>query len=632
MSSVRPRPSRPRLLLGLVVVTVAALAASAAPASAAFTTGKCLGSSISADGASFQVKAHQVWLDSFVNNYCPPVTAPNVAYGGNGSGAGRDAMTARDRNGFRFGASDEPLTTSQKNTIQNGTAATGDEGTIHQIPVAVGAIAQIVNFPDTCNLSWLPTQMQTAPTATDNTNRLKLSKAQLERMWQGGSDAKTWGQILTFPNAPSGTDTTACANTLITRVARWDSSGSSFTQKDFFSKVDPPTWPPALADPQTMNWPNASNGTSASGGPGQCPTASRADRQPPYNNVDGTGATGKLITPCSQGGGAVASTVRDTDGAIGYADIATARSRNFDVTPSTTVPDNDKFWVPVPRGTEDANSFANAQDPTVADGYKTTGARGANCLSTTFDGVPSSTLGDWSNASGTNNGNGYPVCTLTYLLAWQDYAKPYSACTGCTASEEEPKARTAFDYINNIVNDGQTLLGGADYAAVPTSPQDIRGIARAGAADITYGAASSGGGGSNTGGGGSSTGGGGGNAGGGTGTTPVVAAPSNRFSIPRTVVSRRGTVTFSLRVPGAGLIEISGVANVARRVTAGRVRKSVSRAGTVKVTFKVTGRALRQLKRRGRLATTVRIRFTPRGGTARTTTKRVTLRYRKARR
>lgn len=53
----------------------------------------------------------------------------------------------------------------------------------------------------------------------------------------------------------------------------------------------------------------------------------------------------------------------------------------------------------------------------------------------------------------------------------------------------------------------------------------------------------------------------------------------------------------------------------------------MSKAGTVKITLTPGSKAMKALKKKGTLKVTVTITFTPTGGTARSSSKTVTLKY-----
>ena len=105
-----------------------------------------------------------------------------------------------------------------------------------------------------------------------------------------------------------------------------------------------------------------------------------------------------------------------------------------------------------------------------------------------------------------------------------------------------------------------------------------------------------------------------------TTTTAGHARPSNRFSIHRVRITRRGTATFTLTAPGAGTFVLSATGRTRT------IRATVKRAGTTTVTVKPTANAMRSLRRAHRLRARITVAFTPAGGTRATQNRTVTLR------
>ena len=113
-----------------------------------------------------------------------------------------------------------------------------------------------------------------------------------------------------------------------------------------------------------------------------------------------------------------------------------------------------------------------------------------------------------------------------------------------------------------------------------------------------------------------------GGGGGGGGTAP----PSNVFSVPRTALTKKGTAILTVRLPGAGTVALNATAKVGRkRIKVGGLKLTVTKAGTYKLTLKPGSAARRVLNKKGRLRTSTKLTFTPRGGAARSSTKTVTL-------
>jgi ABC-type phosphate transport system substrate-binding protein len=460
-----------RLLLALAGV-ITALAVMAPPGEANFTTGKCQGTAISGRGASFQNTAQTNWIAEFQNNYCSDVGVfPSITYTGSGSGSGLNVMGRRSgacpcppgnadgsqsRNQpERYAATDDPPTPTNVSDMNKGTDAVGDEGTLHVIPSAVGGVVIAVNWPDNCDRSLLPASAQTDPAAANAApfdDRVRFSRSQFESIMAGDPGFTNWKDV--FPTLATDPD----CNKAITRVVRFDDSGTTFAMKDYLDKLNTSRgWQTTYITPDTRTWPNAS-------------VAPRADCGG-ANGPQGT-AGAPLTSSCSNGNGALLDKLKLTDGSVGYGDIATARGRGLDINPSGPR-DDDVFW------SQGQNPSNNWTEPTAdPNGFLTTGLHGANCVNATYSGIPSSTLGDWTPTSASDSNTGaYVICTLTYELAWDDYKPPYSL-QGCGAACEEQKARSVKDYLSSIVSDGgQETLFPNDYAPLP---DNLLTIARTG--------------------------------------------------------------------------------------------------------------------------------------------------------
>ncbi len=629
----------PVALIGALAVAAAVLVAlTLAPrANAAFSTPQCRGTDIVGRGASFARDAHGAFKLNFETFFCPG--GPAADYEPLGSGAGREVVGARrganvtgdnSRNQIpRFGMSDEAPSTTEVNDINRGTNAAGDEDRIHVIPAAVGAVAPLVNFPDNCDVTLLPEAERTAEqnqtaspltAASDDVVRVRFTKAKFESAWAKDPGAGNWVQL--FPSLAADAD----CNKAITRVVRFDESGTTFAFKDYLDTIN-----------RGRGWLTTfgSGGDSALGGTRRWPGAvfaARADcagKSGPGSEPD---ATDQLTSGCSNGNGPLVSKLIETDGSIGYSDISTARTANPSLAITPEANDNDTYWTQIPNGngcadlrsctTPEGNTFT---EPTASsNGFRTDGPKGSFCQSTAFRNVPESTLGDWAPVSGVNSAQGYGICTLTYGLLFDDYAKAYSASS---AAQEEPKARTVKDYWTDIVGAGQNVLFSNDYAPLPTA-NGILDKARAGVNAIGWDKSATGGGGSTPPPSGGST---PPPTGGGSTPPPPVATPSNRFSITRTTInSRRGRATISVRVPGRGTIQAVATARSnGRRFRVGGVRIGVTRAGTYRLTIKPGRTAKRILNRARRLRTTVRLSYKPTGGTTRSVNRIVTLKLRR---
>jgi hypothetical protein len=115
-------------------------------------------------------------------------------------------------------------------------------------------------------------------------------------------------------------------------------------------------------------------------------------------------------------------------------------------------------------------------------------------------------------------------------------------------------------------------------------------------------------------------------------TPPPPAAVSDAFSALAPAIDRRtGAATLRFRLPGPGTLNGLATAKVRRgkRTTTlevGRFARNATAAGVLKLKLKPSVAALRELRRAGWLAVTVRVTFTPEGGSAKTKALHLTLR------
>ena len=639
---------------GVALATAGAACALLAPASAdaSFTLGACQGDAINGTGASFQNLAQGIWRGSSVwrsSGGCGS-NAPAIGYTSASSGVGRTALGfgttpsgTRDSN-FRFAGADSAASTSQRQAIEAGlTSTTADDAKLHVIPVAVGAVTVVVNFPDNC---WIPSGGADYYTTDSNdsaqhTARFSLDKTRFVKVF-AEDGITTWGDLLP---AITGTDAAACKAKQIIRVVRGgaSTSGTSAGFQKWLNLIRPAGYPITFG---------------ATGG-----TPANDDRFWPgadANNSNlNTGETpGKFLR--GDGNANVAAKINDNDGSIGYVELADARAAQFGVAPATGAsvtqsmqgPNNDTFWIPTPNG-----SGTQTEPTSNTQSYKN-GTAGANCDSTQFSVRPSlaaaptgdlpaprdghRSLGDdWSLVDGLNSNSGYGICLPTFDLAFDDYAVAYG--TG-----DEAKARTVKDYLTTVVGStGQAVLPGADYSALPAnllavakdavdtmdwnksgaavqnpSTQSPTQAAPAATTPSSQGTTPQ-------------------------GTPPVVTTPSNAFSFGSSKSSgTTGVVSLALTLPGPGKLTVSGKSTVpakftkvvttaakkkkkAKKITYGKTTVSVSAAGKVTVNVKPSSAAKKALKKGAKLKVSFQVTYTPTGGTAKTATKTVTVKGKK---
>jgi ABC-type phosphate transport system substrate-binding protein len=701
MSWSNPAPRRlgTRAVLALVAAAVA-LAFASSSAHAAFTLKSCQGTSTAGRGASFPQLLHNsgFWGAGFNSSAgcgatagAPSAPTYNIATpqvsgaksSGSGSGLGScGAGQAGYPVGYRdpvvrFCATDDPATPTQLANMNAGNpATTADDGQIHQLPWAGGALIVIVHVPEGCTFP-APGASNSAPAvagqtpmtgntadlaagaastgdkAADQTTRPLISDLALESAFAGDPSYRYWGQLIpgltgTATNAASGDNRAAgkdCAGTSaatdgipIFRIVRSDSSGTTFNFKSYLSLVK--------NGPQQSFWMgNTSLFGSAQSGNALWPgwTGTNVATDNPANAASAStficnNTTDYVCGGYKSGNDGIARSVEATNGSIGYTDIANARQvtlagvskpqQDFELTKTASPAVRDyTFWLPLQNNPDQGGgSFVEpTTDPTnhLNSGSGAVGSAGSNCKNLpALRNVPTAasspngdpTLGDWSNAIATG-GAGYPICVLTYGLIWDDNASVYG-----NSSVEEGYARTVKDYVNFVASPfGQSLVG-TDFSSTPTSLQSIlqNGV---NAIDWNKSAGGGGGGGGGNNGGGNN-GGGGGGGGGGTTTTPAPgpapapAAPSNAFTLAGAKAVGRNIV-LSVKLPGAGKVAVvSGFTYKKKKVSFATVSQSVT-GGTGSITLKPSSKALAALKAlssKSTVTVNLEVTFTPTGG------------------
>ncbi|MBJ7330548.1 MAG: substrate-binding domain-containing protein [Solirubrobacteraceae bacterium] len=471
--------SRTKLASALAVSVVTLIGVGSETAAAA----DCSGSSrILGRGASFANLAHNDLTNGWIVNAGCQVGSKDatfaggddlVFYEGLGSGAGLTAFGGgnatpgvRDQTVAFVGTDDAPSPAQLANMNEGSNPSSvnpdGDDGKLHQIPVAQGATAFIVNAPTTCKAG-ASGNAQGRPKlpvgVAGDTNQI------VEKVFSG--EATTWG-ALGLVNKVGG----APCSVAIKRVVRQDNSGTTFQFKKFLESTDQgatTAW--SSIDEVSENntiWPDPSAPNPVA------PGAAKDSDGTCDGIVSGTPLTGNWVcTATASGNGNLSTLVANTPGAVGYSDLATARSRGFDLNGSAST--DATWWFPLYSPSSTSIVF----DPTSqSNGYKTgitTAQKGARCANAKYGinggtALPANLTVDWSTTVQQQTGSVYPACVVTFMAAWEDYEDVYP-----TVNCADLKARQAdvADYIQYILgiapigtgaNEGQTLLPTADYS------------------------------------------------------------------------------------------------------------------------------------------------------------------------
>lgn len=421
------RRARVALLAGGVLAALG-LGANAGTAAA---EPACTGASITGQGASLQKVAQQtVWAPTFGAEICNKGTLPKVTYNSTGSGAGlvewnHNGEKGEINTGLSWISTDDAPTAAQIANIES--VAGGAKLAV--IPITQTAIVPVANPPVGCEVE-----------ALTNTDLGAIMEGRL----------KTWDKIETA----EGT-----CESPITRVVRKDSSGTTYQFKNYLQRVykkglfcttgsteGKASWAEleeiGLGGKPNIDWPET------------CPEKTLST----------------LTRGESNGNGSLVKKINATSGSIGYSGLADAVNNKEGSTLILALQNNGQK-----KGGE-----ANFGEPIAA-------GEAANCSGVTYK-VPKLASGlsiDWSEVFGARpavGGEGYPLCTLTYALAFNDYS---------AAGFTEGQAITTRDYLYEYVvaAAGQEDINSNYYSSLPTSAEklyDILGAARKAAKTIAF--------------------------------------------------------------------------------------------------------------------------------------------------
>lgn len=453
---IRRRQALPALILALL-----SMALIANPAHAKKSQPCKNMTTLTGAGSQFQKGAHDRWrsvLRSKCNSNDPRVHfiwPADSVYAMSKFGLGAQWNPLHKRSDLvRFIGVDEAPTQAQKAEMEQGEITPGgsdktnaDDGLLRTIPVATGAIVFIVDYPHNCTI---PAAVSTD--ANPRYNRFTRPNAELEKAWAGDEAVDTWGELIPGIAGRAGRSDSSCAAQKVRRVVRKDESSMTKQFKHWLDTINPARgW---NASPQQF-WPS--------------------------NDADSP-----VIVPSKSGAKFQALAAQGTDGAIGYVDLATARANTF----RKTKKHDESFWIPLQNGTG-----TYVEPPTKDPESMRTNYHGANCGSTVqktrWQNVPTGsdpTLGDWSQVVGIAPPTGYPLCILTYVLAWDDYADVYNFGSPSDKARERMRFNTLFKYLGVITSPaGQSSIQTYDYFKLPQSKQqDLAKVARDAAAAIGW--------------------------------------------------------------------------------------------------------------------------------------------------
>jgi ABC-type phosphate transport system substrate-binding protein len=438
---------RAALLAGAVVAVVGLGSVGSASASLS-----CEGSNIKGKGSSLQKVANEkIWISGFETGICNKGTEPKVTYDPAGSGAGLEEWNHNNvkksiNTEIAFVGTDDAPTTAQ---IGNITSVSGGAGVL-TIPVTQTSIAVPANPPAGCEVG-------------------VITNKDLELVFNG--TILKWSQLSTNLAAPNP----AC-NFAIKRVVRFDGSGTTFQFKNYLFQINKKPIPCIEGTGPEKTWQELE------------PIEGGSKPNVSWPEDEGCATTkSAVIKPGAKGGGEVVKKVIETSGAIGYAALPDVESKLVACEETSTCKNTE--ILALQKDGKSKLSEADFSSPGIP------GEEEANCLTTLYT-VPVNAQTskthtalnvDWSGVFGaktntTTTGGGYPLCTLTYDLAFNKYSGP-----GFTLGQEQ----TVNDYINEYIvqSAGQAGVATKYYAPLPTSltlSHNVLGAAKFAASKIGF--------------------------------------------------------------------------------------------------------------------------------------------------
>jgi ABC-type phosphate transport system substrate-binding protein len=358
------------------------------------------------------------------------------------------------------GSDDAPTAGQIGNASRSAPAASPIELTI---PVAQAPVAVILSLPATCEL---------LPTTVGKPIRVEIENVVLDELWQGNKFASWEAFLKAVTLTNSKVPATGCTGA-ITREVRSVGSGTSYAFKNYLAQIDPSEWSQYATD--YVNWPgtyetsfggheNKSGGNLAehvAENPGSIGYANTADAATLYGCLSSAGCTaGKVAF-----NGEATST---EDGGSAKHQILWAKIQNNGI--STT---GAGYAGPQtsPTGATKASEFVG------------------NCATSKITpseyGAPHSPEDSWNgvlasdpDATADLSGNFYPICALTYDLAWKHYEETnlktfYNNTTEGTT--DEGILNTVKNYLTYVTSsaagEGQAAIQSFFYQELPSALQ-----------------------------------------------------------------------------------------------------------------------------------------------------------------
>lgn len=468
MKSLQRRFLSRRLALPLVGLVALSCGAFAGTASAAVPpTGlNCVASDgkINGRGSTYQVKAQTLFAELYRDDFCGATPgspadeagstmisynyAAAVTASATGSGAGVKAAGCRTD---AFAGSDIPYNKEQLAQFDGAPGSIGGCAITFSPPFQPtpgpypdkeagkeDIQANIMSFPIAGASEALPVNLTAANCGGTAPKEISFTANEVSRIF--GGDIAKWNDTELVANNASLTN----CNVAIKRVVRFDNSGTTNIFKQYLIRADETrsTTVNCTGGSPTKTW-AFYNGSPNTLWPGQ---------------TAGDGTCSEVLTAGTSGGQALVTKLKETEGGVGYADLADAVGQGL--------------------------TIATVRNATNTSYQAASAGSGANCDFSALS-LPGSTAGEavglntedsWANnnapspdhENATDLGSKYPICGLTFDLVYSGLdngavANPISRLTA-------DQRRTLYSYMTFILSSAaQDNLTTAHYAPLPSS-------------------------------------------------------------------------------------------------------------------------------------------------------------------
>jgi ABC-type phosphate transport system substrate-binding protein len=345
---------------------------------------------------------------------------------------------------------------------------------IDTVPVLQGAVAVIVHLPEHCTASSEPV----VKGKVKKIGRLSLDQSVVAGIYTG--TIKTWKAAVEEQHGDAS-DKLKCESPseetdTIHPVVRVDKSGTTHIFKSFLEQVDTTPFKAEkfnevngekpcgeAKEEEEKTWTQVAEGCENQ----RWPAAAEVTR----NEENETGNPG------------VVKQVNKEQSSIGYADLAVARELKYFSSPAEGGGEvkagekHAKFWAYVQNDPHGATP--EYQEP--ASGGDNEKLADSNCADTVYaaregEGFPpKSVRSDWSPVKGERESKTYPICGLTYLLAYRAYYY-YLHPQGLEEAESKAVATTAENFLKFAVASaagGKEAASKRDYDALPSAVKKV---------------------------------------------------------------------------------------------------------------------------------------------------------------